>query len=181
MNREETIRRFIFGWDHFIAAIRLACDLKLRIYWTRERLNQDRSPEQLKQIEDSIESILSLVVQVTLELRDREPGTLETLLYDEEDLGEELVMLDRLVTEMAFVGTLAERASWSYESASANAWGNESAVTRAAEESNAATDAAKTVKESIEKFLKRFRIKIPKWLSGSLEVLNEILSIVRGV
>ena len=39
-------------------------------------------------------------------------------------------------------------------------------------------DNAKTIKDSLEKFIKRY-FKVPKWLEGILNILNEILGILK--
>lgn len=160
---------FVSAWLDFVKAIATIGDVKISLYLARERGKEWRSAEQQQRLSDSMTRLTDLLHQVTEELAEGAPQILHQMLSDLSP--SDSAMAARLTSEMTIVANLANfAASDQYETGSA-----------ASPAVDTATDAAKTVKDSLEKFLKRMRLRMPGWLKNSLEVLNELLSLVKAV
>jgi isoleucyl-tRNA synthetase len=160
---------FVSAWLEFVRSISTIGEVKIDLYLERERRKEWRSAEQQQRLRDSMTLLRDLLRQVTEELAERGPHVLDQMLSELSPT--ESMMAARLTSEMIIVTNLANVAASDQQET-----GNE-----ASPAVDTATDAAKTVKDSLEKFLKRMRLRMPGWLKNSLEVLNELLSLVKAV
>ncbi|MCR9133496.1 MAG: hypothetical protein NXI08_13005 [bacterium] len=151
--RDESTKNFLINWESFLKNLSKLCEVQIK-----------QRSEAYKELENIRQTIFK-------ELTDRSKSDIKELINSGAhpdfsiDLKDDLMMVNLLTQEMKFFNRLIEFDQLNYVSQ---------------DDLDDATSAGKTIKDSIEDFLKKRKKKMPGWLDNILYVLNELLSLLKG-